>query len=79
MQKIKAVSGGLALDAGVAAGILLVGALFATSRYLAHPQTLAEAQAAETASASPLIGVNTSSQNPLQVSLLRRYNANLTT
>ena len=59
MEGIKAGSGRLTLGAVVVAGIVFC-ALLGTSRYLAHPQNQAEISAAEAASASPLIGVNTS-------------------
>ena len=60
--------------------VLLFSVLVGNSSHLAHPQEPGEASATGQASESgPLIGVTSSSQNPLQIAILHWYDANLTT
>lgn len=60
--------------------VLLLLGLLGTSLHLAHPQEQGEASGEEPAQpSSPLIGVTSSSQNPLQIAILHWYDANLTT
>ena len=74
--QISAVLRGLSVSKRVAVVAILCG-LLGMVPYLARTQEQNEGE--ETTQQAPLTGVTTSTQNPLQIALLRWYDANLTT
>ena len=57
--------------------VIFCAGLLASNRYSARPQETVESQISEEpSSAQPLTGVTSSMQNPLQIAILHRSNAN---